>query len=135
MSSTMQRQTGTERSLGELLSAMTSDVSLLVRKELELAKAETKDELRTAGGAAGAMGAAAFVGYLAVLMLSFAAAWGLSEVMAAGWAFLIVGVVYAVIGAVLFVQARARAREISPVPQQTVETLKEDVEWARARKS
>jgi hypothetical protein len=135
MSSTMQRQTGTERSLGELLSAMTSDVSLLVRKELELAKAETKDELRTAGRAAGAMGAAAFVGYLAVLMLSFAAAWGLSEVMAAGWAFLIVGVVYAVIGAVLFVQARARAREISPVPQQTVETLKEDVEWARARKS
>jgi uncharacterized membrane protein len=106
-----------------------------VRKELELAKAETKDELRTAGRAAGAMGAAAFVGYLAVLMLSFAAAWGLSEVMAAGWAFLIVGVVYAVIGAVLFVQARARAREISPVPQQTVETLKEDVEWARARKS
>jgi putative superfamily III holin-X len=135
MSSTMQRQTGNERSLGELLSAMTSDVSLLVRKELELAKAETKDELRTAGRAAGAMGAAAFVGYLAVLMLSFAAAWGLSEVMAAGWAFLIVGVVYAVIGAVLFVQARARAREISPVPQQTVETLKEDVEWARARKS
>ncbi|HEY7134407.1 MAG TPA: phage holin family protein [Acidimicrobiia bacterium] len=135
MASTTGTRPGTDRSLGELFSAMTGDLGLLVRKEIELARAETKEELRTAGRAAGAFGAGAFVGYLAVVMLSFAAAWGLSEVMAAGWAFLIVGVVYAAIAAVLLVQARARAKEISPVPRETVQSLKEDVEWARARTS
>jgi hypothetical protein len=128
-------ESGPDRSLGELFSEMSSDLSLLMRKEFELAKVETKEELRGAGQAAGAFGGAALTAYLAILMLSFAAAWGLAEVIAAGWAFLIVGVVYAVVAAVLFLQARARAKRVSPMPEQTVQTLKEDVQWARARKS
>lgn len=126
---------GSERSLGELFSDMTADLGLLMRKELDLAKAETKEELKKAGTAAGAFGGAAFAGYLALLMLSFAAAWGLAEVIAAGWAFLIVGVVYGIVAAVLFLQGKNRIKQVSPVPEQTVETLKEDVEWAKARKS
>jgi hypothetical protein len=126
---------GSERSLGELFSEMTSELGLLMRKELELAKAETREELNKAGTAAGAFGGAALAGYLALVLLSFAAAWGLAELMAAGWAFLIVGVVYGIVAAILFVQGRNRMKRVAPVPEQTMETLKEDVEWAKARKS
>jgi hypothetical protein len=50
-------------------------------------------------------------------------------------AFLIVAVVYAVAAAVLISQGRRRLKQVNPVPQQTVETLKEDVQWAKAQKS
>jgi hypothetical protein len=80
-------------------------------------------------------GVGGFVGYLAVIMLSFAAAWALAAVIPDGLAFLIVGAVYAVVAMVCFLAGRTRLQEFSPVPQETVETLKEDMEWARARKS
>jgi hypothetical protein len=50
-----------------------------------------------------------------------------------GLAYLLVGLVYAGVAAVLFMQGRKRAAELNPVPEQTVETLKEDVAWARAQ--
>jgi len=124
-----------DRSLGQLFEAMTRELSTLVRQEFELAKVETKDEVRKAGRAGGMLGSAGAMGYLALLLLSFAAAWGLAEVMATGWAFLIVGAVHAVVAAVLFAKGRDRLREVRPVPEQTVETLKEDVQWAKARRS
>ena len=68
-------------------------------------------------------------------MLSFAAAWGLAETMDAGWAFLIVGVVYAIAAVALVQQGRARFKDATPVAEQTVESLKEDVEWARHQTS
>jgi uncharacterized membrane protein len=80
-------------------------------------------------------GVGGFLGYLAVVMLSFAAAWGLAAVIPDGLAFLIIGLIYAVVAAVFFVMGRKRIQEFSAVPQETVETLKEDVEWAKARKS
>jgi hypothetical protein len=122
-----------EASLGDLFSAMASDVGVLVRKELELAKVETKAELSRAGKAAGAFGGTAVTAWFAVLFLSFAVALGLAAVMPDGVAFLLVGAAYSVASAVLFVRGRTRAAEINPVPEQTVETLKEDVAWARAQ--
>ena len=91
------------------------------------------EELQRAADAGKRIGIAAGAGILAVLLLSFAAAWGLAELMAAGLAFLIVGAVYAVIAAVFAVQARDRIKAVHPVPEQTIETLKEDVQWARTR--
>jgi hypothetical protein len=137
MSSSMRdgANAGPERSLGELFSDMTSELSLLVRKEMELARAETKEELRKAGTAAGGFGGAEVAGYMALVLASFAAAWGLAEVMAAGWAFLIVGALYGIAAALLFIRARDQMRQVSPVPEQTIDTLKEDVQWAKARKS
>jgi hypothetical protein len=123
-----------ERSLPQLLSEVTSELSLLVRKELELAKVETKDEIRRAAKAGGMLGGTGFTGYFALLFLSFAAAWGLDALMWRGLAFLIVGLVYGAIAAALFFAGRRELKEFSPVPEQTVETLKEDVEWAKARK-
>jgi hypothetical protein len=124
-----------EKSLGELFSELTSDLSNLFRKEVELAKVETKEEVARAGKAGGMLGGGALAGYFALLFLSFALAWLLDEWMHPALAFLIVGLVYGVVAAVLALQGRARLQTVNPVPQQTVETLKEDVQWARAQRS
>ena len=124
-----------EKSLGQLFSELTADLSTLMRKEVELAKVETKEEVSRAGKAGGMLGGGAFAGYFALLFLSFALAWLLDEWMHTALAFLIVGLLYAVVAAVLVVRGRARLQNVNPVPQQTVETLKEDVQWARAQRS
>ncbi|MCI3949544.1 MAG: phage holin family protein [Acidimicrobiales bacterium] len=124
-----------EKSLGQLFSELTSDLSTLMRKEVELAKVETKQEVSRAGKAGGMLGGGAFAGYFALLFLSFALAWLLDEWMHTALAFLIVGLLYGVVAAVLVVRGRARLQSVNPVPTQTVETLKEDVQWAKAQRS
>ena len=121
----------TERPLSELIAGATSEISTLVKKELELAKVEMKDQVSQAGKTAGMIATTAMGALLAVLMLSFAAAWGLAEVVPTGFAFLVVGLLYAVIAGLVFAQARRRMSSIAPIPEQTVETLKEDVQWAK----
>jgi hypothetical protein len=122
-----------DRSLGDLLKTLTGDVQHLVRAELELARVETRDEITKAKDAGVRFGIAAATGVLAAILLSFAAAWLLAELMPVGLAFLLVGAVYAGLACWAALQARDKAREIDPIPEQTVQTLKEDVQWARAR--
>ncbi|MFF9203086.1 phage holin family protein [Streptomyces sp. NPDC014986] len=122
---------GQEKSLGELLSTVTSDLQTLFRKEVELAKAEIKEEAGRAGKAAGMYGGAGFAGYLVLLFLSLALLFGLANVMDEAWAALIVMAIWAVVAAVLYQKGRARMRTVSPKPEQTVETMKENAEWAR----
>jgi uncharacterized membrane protein YqjE len=125
------RSDGGEQSVGTLLSTITSDVQQLFRQELELAKVEVREEATKAGKAAGMYGGAGFAGYMVALFLSLAAVFGLANVMDAAWAALIVTAVWAVIGAVLYAKGRSQMKTVSPKPEQTVETLKEDAEWAR----
>jgi hypothetical protein len=120
-----------ETSIGELIGNISNDLSQLFRQEVELAKAEIKQEASKAGKAAGMLGGAGFAGYLAVVLLSFAAVFGLANVMDAGWAALIVAAVWAVIGAVLFVTGRNKLKTVDPVPHRTVNTLKEDAQWLK----
>lgn len=120
-----------ERSVGELLSELTSDVQLLFRQEMELAKLEIRAEATKAGRAAGMFGGAGFAGYMVALFASLAAVFGLANLMDTGWAALIVTGVWAVTGAILFAMGRSRMRTVSPMPEQTVQTLKEDAQWAR----
>lgn len=122
-----------EKSLGELVSQLSSDLSDLVSTQLELAKVEIKEEVARAGKGAGLLTGGAVAAHLAVLLLSLAAAWGLSEAMPTGFAFLIVGLVWAVAAAVLALNGRNQLREVEPVPQ-TKDTLKEDVEWVKAQR-
>ena len=123
-----------EPTLGELVAGMTADFGTLVRKELELAKAEVREEAKSSGKAVGMFGAAGIAGHMALLFLSLALAWGLTEIMPEGFAFLLVGLVYGAITAVAVMQAKQRMREVHP-PEQTIETVKEDVAWAKARMS
>jgi hypothetical protein len=124
---------GDEPSLGVILKDLTGEIQQLFRAEVELAKRETREELQHVGAVARVGGVAVLAGYLALVLLAFAAAWGLAEVMPAGLAFLIVGLVAATIAVCAALMARERMRSVRLVPDQTVETLKEDVEWARAR--
>jgi hypothetical protein len=124
-----------ERTLPQLIGEMTSEIGELVRKEFQLAKAETKEEVSKAAKAGGMFGGAALAGHMALLLLSFAAAWGLAEIVPRGVGFLIVGLLYAIAAGVLFVVARTRVKQVDPVPEQTVETLKEDVEWIKAQRN
>jgi hypothetical protein len=112
-------------SVGELLGEVTRDLSTLMRQELALAKAEVREEAVKAGKAGGILGAAGFAGYMVLLFASIAAWQGLAEIMASGWAALIVTVVWAAAGAVLFVLGRQRMREVNPKPERTVETVGE----------
>lgn len=124
-----------DKSLGQLFGELTQNMGELFRKEVELAKVETKEEVTKAGKAGGMLGAAGVVGYLALILLSFALAWLLDEVMPTPLAFFIVGLVWAIVAGVLYVEGRKRLKQVQPVPQQTVETLKEDVEWAKTQRS
>ena len=123
-----------EASLGELLGEMTRELGTLLRKEVELAKVEAREEAVHAGRAAGAMAGAGVAAWLALLFISLALAWLLDQAMNTALAFLIVGVLWAAAGAVLFARGRIRLKSLRPLPE-TTETIKEDVEWARAQKS
>jgi len=120
-----------DTSIGDLIGNISNDLSQLFRQEVELAKVELKQEAAKAGKAAGMLGVAAFAGYLAVVLLSFAAVFGLANVMDAGWAALIVAAVWAIVGGVLFATGRTKLKTVDPVPHRTVNTLKEDAQWLK----
>jgi hypothetical protein len=118
-------------SLGDLVSELTGDLSKLMRQELELAKAEIRQEAAKAGKATGMLAAAGFAGYLTTVLLSLALVFALGAVLPLGWATLIVAALWGIAGAVLYSTGRARLRTVNPKPERTVETLKEDAEWAK----
>lgn len=122
-------------SLGDLFSRLTTDLSKLMHDEIELAKVEMKETAKEAGTAGASLGAAGVLGLMSFLMLSFAAAWGLAEVLPEGVAFVIVGAAYGIVAVALLGFGRQRLKAVKPVPEQTVETLKEDVAWARQQMS
>ncbi|MFI5488734.1 phage holin family protein [Micromonospora echinaurantiaca] len=115
----------TQASVGELFGDVTRDFSTLMRKEIELAKAELREEASQAGKAGGLFGGAGLAGFLAVLFVSYAVWWGLSNVMDQGWAALLVAIAWAVIGGVLLANARARLREMRGVLPRTQETARQ----------
>ena len=114
-----------DRSVGSLISEVTNDLSTLMRQEMDLAKAEIKEEVAKTGKAAGMLGGAGFAGYMVALFLSCALWWGLANAMDTGVAALIVAIIWGVIGAVLFVTGRKQMRAVHPKPERTVSTLKE----------
>jgi uncharacterized membrane protein YqjE len=123
-----------DKSLGELFSRLSHDFGELVTAQVELAKVELKEEAGSAARSAGILGAAGVAAFAALLLLSMAAAWGLSEVVPEGVGFLIVGAVWTIVAVVLFVMGRARLREVEAVPE-TRQSMKEDVQWARQQMS
>lgn len=120
---------------GELASEVAKDMSTLVRQEVALAKAELQQEAKTAGTAVGAFGGAGFAGYFVLVFLSLAGMYGLAAVMPTGWAAVIVAAVWAVIAAVFAVIGRRKLKGFNPRPERTIETVKEDVQWAKTRNS
>ena len=124
MPGTPSEQKAADTSLGDLLSEVTRDVSILMRQEVNLAKAEVRQSATRAGKGAGMLGGAGYAGHLTVLFLSFAAWWGLGQVINIAWAAVIVAVVWAIVAAVLFVIGRNELKSITGTPE-TVDSLKQ----------
>ena len=123
-----------ERPIGDLVKQLASQTSTLVRQEIDLAKAEMSQKASIAGKGAGLLGGAAVTGLLAAGALTACLILVLSEAMDAWLAALIVAVVMGIVAAALGLAGRNKVREATPpVPEQTVETVKEDVEWAKTR--
>jgi uncharacterized membrane protein YqjE len=123
-----------ERPIGDLVKQLANQTSTLVRQEIDLAKAELSQKASTAGKGAGLIGGAAVVALLAAGALTACLILVLSEAMDAWLAALIVAVVFGAVAAVLGLAGRNKVREATPpVPEQTVETVKEDLEWAKTR--
>jgi hypothetical protein len=123
-----------ERPIGELLKQLSEETTRLVHQELELAKAELTQKGKQAGMGAGLFGAAGAIGLLAAAALTACFILALAAVMPAWLAALIVAVGYGAVVAVLAVRGRDRVRQaVPPVPEQTIETVKEDVQWAKTQ--
>ena len=115
---------------------MTGELGTRFHKEIELAKAEAREEASHAGKAAALFGGAALAGWLALLMLSVALAWVLDDELELDPAlsFAIVGALWAIGAIILQRVGPNQARQRTRAPQ-TKATIKEDVEWAKAQTS
>jgi hypothetical protein len=123
-----------ERPLGEVAQDLTRDLSLLVRQEVELAKSEMAKKGRVAAPGLGMIGGAGVVALMAAGALTAFLILALSIVLDEWLSALIVGVVLAGAAYVLAKQGKERVEEAGPpLPEQTIETVKEDVEWAKTR--
>lgn len=128
--STAYRQPAQERpseptlsSVGQLLGEVSGDLSSLMRQEVELAKLEVRQSVSKAGKAGGMLGGAAVASHMVLLFLSVALWWGLGDSIGHGWSGLVVALIWAVIGGVLFAVGRSQLKGVTGLPQ-TASTAK-----------
>lgn len=126
------RQINEERSLGDLFGDLTREMGTLVRQEVELAKTEMTEKASQAGKNIGSMvagGAVAYAGFLAILAAIII---GIASLGVPTWlSALIVGLVVTGVGYFLIQKGRDALKQESLAPRQTIDTLKEDAEWAK----
>ena len=122
-----------ERSVPELVKDLSSQTSTLVRKEIELAKAELQDQAKSAGKGTGMLGGAAVAGVLMLGALTATLIALLDDTMATWVAALIATALWAVIALVLAKAGQKALQRATPPGRQTVETVKEDIQWAKNR--
>lgn len=110
-------------SLGDLIGAVTQDLSQLVRDEVDLAKAELTQSAKRAGAGSGMLAGAGVAGHFVLLFLSISLWWALSHPLGHAWSALVVAVIWGVVAAVLALKGRAELRRIKGAPR-TAETVK-----------
>ena len=120
-----------EQSLGDIVGRLASDFSRLMRAEIALAKAEAKEEVKDAGKGVGMLAGAGYAGHLLTLFLSLALMFLLDVWMPIGWAAFIVAVLWGIVAFVLQSSGRKNLKRATPPMEETVETLKEDAQWAK----
>jgi uncharacterized membrane protein YqjE len=120
-----------DRSIGELFSELASETSLLVRQEIALAKVELGQTAAHVGRNVGYLVLGGAVAYAALLALLAAVIILLANVMPWWVAALLVAVLVGIVAGVLVSKALAALKKTEVAPRQTVETLKEDTQWAK----
>lgn len=123
------------RSLGEIVSDISTDMSTLIRQEMDLAKTEMKQEVSKLGKGVGMLGGAGLAGHFTLFFLSFALVYLLDNWMPVELSALIVALLWGVAAAVLALRGRKEIQEANPQLPTTQQTLKEDVQWAKTPKS
>jgi uncharacterized membrane protein YqjE len=123
-----------DRATGELLKELSDETTTLVKQEIALAKAELAEKAKPAGIGAGMFGGAGLFGLGAFLSLTAFFIALLDGAVAIWLAALIVAVVYGAIAGVLALAGKQKVKEATPVaPEQAMESVKEDVQWAKTR--
>ncbi len=123
-----------DRSIAELLKQLSDQTAALVRQELDLAKAELAVKGKQAGLGLGMFGGAGMFGLYAVGALTACLILALATAVTGWLAALIVAAIYGVTAAVLALAGKSKVGQgVPPVPEQTVESVKEDVEWTKQR--
>ena len=123
-----------DRPVGELVKELAGQTSTLVRQEIQLAQAEVATKGKLAGRGAGLLAGAAGAALLALGALSAVLIAALDTAMPLWLAALIVTVLWGAIAAVFAARGRKELQQAAPpVPEQTVETVKEDIQWAKTR--
>ena len=123
-----------ERPTAELLKEFSDQATTLLRKEIALAKVEVAEKGKKAAVGAGMFGGTGVFGFYAFGALTACAILALATAVESWLAALIVGVVYAAIAGVLALRGKAQVKRAAPpVPEQAVDSTKEDLEWVKAR--
>lgn len=129
-----EESTLTDPSIAELVKRLSDQSAALVRQEVDLAKAELAVKGKRAGVGAGMFGAAGVFGLYAAGALTACLILALATAMTAWLAALIVAAVYGTVAGVVAVTGRNKVKQaVPPMPEQTVESVKEDVEWTKQR--
>ena len=126
-----------ERSIGELFGQLTQDMTLLVRQEVQLARTEMSDKLSRFTNNLVSVLAGGFVAYVGGLALVAALILAIRDLANISLAFsaLIVGAVLAIVGYVMLQRGLKELKRVDLAPRRTVETLKDDVQWAKEQRS
>jgi uncharacterized membrane protein YqjE len=130
-----QIMTKDEKSLGDLFSELASETSNLVKQEVSLAQAELTQKAVKVGKNVGYLVVGGAVGYAALLAFIAALIIGLSYLIPAWAAALVVGIVVAIAAAVMIMSALSALKNTGLTPTQTVETIKEDAQWLKDQMS
>ena len=126
-----------ERSIGELFGQLSQDMTLLFRQELQLARAEMSEKISQVTSNLVSVVAGGFVAYVGALALVAALILALHEAAdISPWvSALIVGAIFAVAGYVMLNRGLKELKRVDLAPRRTVETLKDDVQWAKEQRS
>ena len=121
---TRERSEPDSRPIGEVFSAVTADLSTLIRQEVALAKAEVRESATEAGAAAGKLAGAGVAGHMVLLFVSVSAWWGLGQFIGNAWSALVVAAFWAIVGAVLYASGRSQLGQVEGL-RRTTETTKQ----------
>lgn len=126
-----------DRSIGELFGQLSQDMTLLFRQELQLARAELSEKISQVTSNLVSVVAGGFVAYVGALALVAALILGLQDLAEISpWvSALIVGAIFAVAGYLMLNRGLKELKRVDLAPRRTVETLKDDVQWAKEQRS
>jgi uncharacterized membrane protein YqjE len=120
-----------QRSVPEVLQDIVGNLQEIIRSEFRLAKTELKEEAAEAARPAATFGAGLALAFYGIAFLLLAAVYGLSTVMAGWLAALLVGTILAVVAIALLSSSGKQLKRVNPSPDKTIQSLEENVQWAK----